>query len=289
MAKTARPLRRAPELVVLGHVTRDLITGHESLGGAAAFAARAASCFGVRTGVVTAAPPDFELLRELTRDPNVEVRRARAEQVTTFALDYSGPVRSVRLLHRAPPLAPADLPAAWRAPSLAYVAPVCGECPRRLVTRLAARALVVGAQGWLRGFARDGRVVPRIRAEALRLPSGILALVFSELDHPAAEALAVGFARQVPVVALTRGGAGATLLVGGVAHSIRAAPAVEVDPTGAGDVFGLVLGLALRHGLDPLAAARLAALAAARVVEGPGVGALPEFCMSPAWRKVVAA
>ena len=59
-------------------------------------------------------------------------------------------------------------------------------------------------------------------------------------------------------------------------EELPAAPAREVDPTGAGDVFGLVLTLELAHGTPPAAAGRAAAEAAARVVEGPGLGTLSD-------------
>src|SRR4051794_28826758 len=56
-----------PELLVLGHVTCDNLVGGTTsrLGGAAAFAARAAAHLGVRTAVVTAAPKTFTLLAPL--------------------------------------------------------------------------------------------------------------------------------------------------------------------------------------------------------------------------------
>jgi sugar/nucleoside kinase (ribokinase family) len=57
---------------------------------------------------------------------------------------------------------------------------------------------------------------------------------------------------------------------------VPAAPAQQVDPTGAGDVFALILGLASWAGRAPLDAARRAASAAARVVEGPGLGSLAQ-------------
>ena len=65
--------------------------------------------------------------------------------------------------------------------------------------------------------------------------------------------------------------------------------AEEVDPTGAGDVFGLVLGIAMHRGVGPLDAARLAAEAAARVIEGPGMGHLPEFYAGSSWQRLLAA
>jgi sugar/nucleoside kinase (ribokinase family) len=64
---------------------------------------------------------------------------------------------------------------------------------------------------------------------------------------------------------------------------LPAAPAREVDPTGAGDVFGVVLTLELAHGKQLVAAGRAAAWAAARVVEGPGLGTLPDSLPAP-WR-----
>ena len=65
-----------------------------------------------------------------------------------------------------------------------------------------------------------------------------------------------------------------TLFGGGERLEIPAAPAREVDPTGAGDVFGVVLTLELAAGKPLAAAGRAAAAAAARVVEGPGLGTL---------------
>ncbi len=63
-------------------------------------------------------------------------------------------------------------------------------------------------------------------------------------------------------VALTRGARGAPLIAETECVEIPAAPAREVDPTGAGDVFGVVLTLELAHG-KPLAVAGRAAAAAA--------------------------
>ncbi len=292
MAYDALHMRLAsatPELVIAGHVARDHIGRDIRLGGAASFAAQAAAALGVRTGVVTVAPDDFALLAPVARDPHVMISRRKSAEVTTFELDYSGPERRVRLLARAPDIRPSDIPAAWRGAELAYVAPVIGECGAEVITALAAKRVVVGAQGWLRAIERDGRVVPALAPEALHPPKGLYAVVFSELDHPDAQALARRFAEHTPVVALTRGARGATLYIHRRPHHVRADAAIEVDPTGAGDVFGLVLGLATQHGATVLQAARLAARAAARVVEGPGIGRLPEFCASEAWRQLRAA
>lgn len=82
------------------------------------------------------------------------------------------------------------------------------------------------------------------------------------------------YAAAGAIVAVTRGAEGATLLAGGARIDVPAMPADEVDPTGAGDVFGVVFTLRLAAGDPPTVGGAAAAAAAARVVEGPGIGRL---------------
>lgn len=266
-----------PELVVIGHVARDYVHNEQRLGGAAAFAACAAACLGVDTGVVTAAPENFDLLQPLSLDERISLVQINSQIETAFALDYSGPVRQIHLRGRACDIAAADIPEHFCDAPVAYIAPVIGECGGEVIARLRSNHIVVGAQGWLRTTNSAGLLVPTIATEALEPPPGISVVVFSELDHPEAESLAQRLAQSVGVVALTRGSKGVTLYEKSNTTHVAAFPADEVDPTGAGDVFGIVFGLALHRGMTPVAAARAAARAAASVVEGPGLGNLSEF------------
>lgn len=275
-----------PELVIVGHVTLDNIDNSVRLGGAASFAALAAAGMGVRTGVLTSSPSDFELAAPLKNHHCIHFSNKPSKHPTTFSLDYSRQVRKVSLLRRAETILAKDVPVHFKKAPLAYVAPVCGECGHAVIEALQAQHVVVGAQGWLRKFDAQGVVIPALTDEALHVPSQVNNLVFSELDHPDSEKLAKQFAARIPVVALTRGNQGATLFVDGRAHSISPAKAQEQDPTGAGDVFGIVLGLAIHGGASPVDAAHLAAEAAARVVEGPGIGKLETFCHDPDWTRI---
>ncbi|MBI5507685.1 MAG: carbohydrate kinase [Deltaproteobacteria bacterium] len=286
MIATSDP-RPAPDILIVGHVTRDLVRGEERLGGAAAFAARAAVIFGMRSALVTAAPEGMPLLKPLYDEPLIDIYLKPAPLPTTFTLDYSGKTRKIGLVARAPSLTPADIPVHLRQTPVAYVGPVAGECDAELISSLEAQHVIVGAQGWLRGAAQDGTVVPALTLDAVAPPHGIFALTLSELDHPDVESLAKSFAESIPVVAVTRGARGATLFAEGTTYEVPASPAIESDPTGAGDIFGLVLGLALHHGVPVFDAGRLASQAAARVVEGPGMGRLAVFAQSRDWRAVV--
>ncbi len=77
---------------------------------------------------------------------------------------------------------------------------------------------------------------------------------------------------ELGAVAVTRGGAGFSLLDAGGYHHVPALPIGEVfDATGAGDTFVAVATLGLCAGLSPLIATRLANAASALVVRRIGV------------------
>lgn len=262
-----------PALLVVGHVTRDEIAGELRLGGAVSYAAQAAVRLGVDTALVTVAPLGDPLLEPLRRLPGLRLRCVASEVMTTFAVAYAGTRRTLVLKRRAASLAPADIPEAWRRAPVAYVGPVTGECDRALVSSLGAGFVGVGLQGWLRRAGPDGEIEPALLSEALDPPRVQLAVV-SEEDHPDVDGVATRFATAGAIVAITRGARGATLIAPSGRLEIPPVPAREVDPTGAGDVFGVVLTLHLAAGSPPAEAARAAAAAAARVVEGPGLGRL---------------
>ena len=263
---------------MVGHITRDEVDGGVRLGGAASYAALAAATLGIETGLVTAAPPDDALLEPLRRAPRLSLHCVPSDVMTTFGLDYAGGQRRLWLRRRARALALDDIPAGWRRPRIAYVGAVAGECDTAFVTGLSAAFVGAGLQGWLRRTDDDGRVHP-VRslkdAPFLRDRPPLNVAVGSEEDHAAVEDVVAVFARRGAFWAITRGARGATIGTGAERIDVPAAAAHEVDPTGAGDVFGVVLTLELAYGKPLLAAGRSAAAAAARVVEGPGLGTLP--------------
>jgi sugar/nucleoside kinase (ribokinase family) len=270
-------------LLVLGHVTRDEVDGGVRLGGAASYASLAAARLGYETALVTVAPPDDPLLEPLRRAPRLRIHCVASDVMTTFALDYAGGQRRLWLRRRARPLVIGDVPAAWRQAGVAYVGPVAGECDAAFVRALQAGFVGAGIQGWLRRTNQDGRIEPLPLAEApdVREPPSVNVAVLSEEDHPGAGEVAQSYVAAGATVAITRGARGATLLTQKERVDVPAAPAREIEATGAGDVFGVVLTLELAAGKSMLAAGRAAASAAARVVEGPGLGTLPQSTPRP--------
>ena len=93
------------------------------------------------------------------------------------------------------------------------------------------------------------------------------------------EAALRALAKSVPVVALTRGAAGAIASDGNETVSVAAEPVAQVvDTTGAGDLFaaGFLLGLARERPLEECL--RLGALAAAEVISH--IGARPQTSLA---------
>jgi sugar/nucleoside kinase (ribokinase family) len=231
--------------------------------------------FGIDAAVVTVAPPSAPELDALRGLDSVQLRVIPSDVITSFEHASVGSRRVLTLLARARPIERDDIPLDWRAAEVIYAGPVAGELQPGTLAGLTGFG-ICGIQGWLRARAL-GPVSPRRLDGACEVPGCVRAVSFSSADHPAARALPSALTARGIVVAVTRGARGARVSWGGKQSYIAPAPARPVDSTGAGDVFTLVFGLCLRRGLAPEAAAERAALAAARVVEGPGLGTLPQI------------
>lgn len=261
-------------IVVVGHAARDVILRRDAppsspvLGGAVSYIGLAAAALGATVDIVTVAPEHEALLAPLDSDARITVTRSSAAPLTSFALDYTGKNRVVRLTHRAPTID--DVPERLRSASVAILAPVAAELPPASLGWFPNAQLTVGLQGFMRSARADGSLV------AVEPPSmrGANAVCLSDGDHPQAEMIARKLAAEVPIVVLTRGARGASLFHDGHEHHVPSVPADEVNPTGAADVFLAALAVHLARNASPMDAAREASYAAARSVEGPGLGNL---------------
>jgi sugar/nucleoside kinase (ribokinase family) len=263
-----------PDYLVIGDLTRDLLPDGRSIpGGTALYAATTAARLGVATAVLSSGAPG--LPPDLPAD--VQVSLVPSATQATFENRYS-PQGRVQLLHAlGARLSFADLPPAWRAAPVVHLGPLTGELSLELAAAFPDALVGVTPQGWMRAW--DLPLPAPIRRVAWRPDPAQLrhvdVLVLSIEDVGGDEALAASYARHCRLVAVTRGARGSTLYIGGEPHQIDAFPAVERDPTGAGDVFAAALLVRLRETSDPLHAASFASAVAACAIEGPGAQAVP--------------
>lgn len=287
-----------PDFLAIGHATRDLLPdGSWRLGGSVTFAARTAHQLGLRPAVVTSVPADLlTTLREAL--PGVPIANVPTDDATTFENIYvtePAPARRQYLRGRAASLPLEAVPQGWRAASIVLLAPLAGEIPPTLAAAFTDALVAATPQGWLRRWDATGRVVPGPLAdEAIILPC-LRALIVSRedllpapdspvesllpgvpRDAAAADTLIAGWARTVPLVAVTCGQAGALLHASGSAPvAFPGYPARELDPTGAGDVFAAAFLCELHRTNDPAAAVAFANRVAALSVEQPGAEGIP--------------
>ncbi|TAK30593.1 MAG: ribokinase [Chloroflexota bacterium] len=262
----------APDFLAIGHLTIDLVARRRQLGGAALYAALAASRLGMQTALVTSGAPAELIL--LSRFP-LSVASQPAAQTTTFRNAYKDQSRRQRLLARAAPIVPANIPVQWAVARIVYLAPVAGELGPELLHLFPASLRGIGMQGWMRSWDEHGKIhgIP-LPAAGAELTAAAVAFVSAE-DLDGAVDLIDRYACHTPCLVVTRGAEGADLYLNGQKHTSPAFSATSVDPTGAGDVFAAAFLVQLSQGADPLVAARFANCAASFVVERRGLAGVP--------------
>ena len=259
-------------LLAVGHVTWDKVPGGEVLGGAVTYACLAARKLGWEAAALTTAGSDFVPERDL---PGVAVFRRDAKTTTRFQhlYDEAG-VRHQVLLSRSDDVDLSVLPDSWRSPDALLLAPVAGEVGGGLATAFEAEVVGAAAQGWLRDFDEDGSVSARAWPTARADLAGVHVLFLSAEDLPEAASKSRELLGIVPIVALTRGWEGLTLLTRDFARDVPSLPRQEVDPTGAGDVFAAAFLVRYHETHDAVEASAFAACAASCVVEAVGAAGL---------------
>jgi len=265
--------RRRLDYLVIGHVTHDRTPeGAFTIGGTAAYAARTAQALGCRVGVITSAGEGLNLSEALS---NIEVLRVPASATTTFCNRYTSTGRVQTVEAVAAPLTADAVPPAWGTASVVHLGPVANECEPALADLFPNAFLGLTPQGWMRCWDRTGRVQPSPWESADALLPRANAVVLSEEDVGSDETLIAQWATRTQVLVITRGAAGCTVYAAGMKQDLPAPPAVEVDPTGAGDVFASVFFVRLQQEDSPWTAARLANCVAAISVTRPGLSGTP--------------
>lgn len=260
-----------PRLLSIGHVTFDRRDPGEVLGGSVCYASLTARRLGWEPGVLTAAGLDFDPERDLPGIPTF-VRRSGA--TTRFANLYGpGGQRRQVLSSRADDIELDPLPDEWRAPDALLIAPVAGEVRGALAPAFEAACVGAIGQGWLRAFDLEGNVSAKDWSEPERALEGVHVLFVSQHDlvegrDPHA------FLALVPLVAVTRGWQGVSILSREGDVDVPGFPRPEVDPTGAGDVFAAAFLVGYAEREDPQEAAVFACCAASCAVEGVGASSL---------------
>ena len=271
--KTMRPAEGLLDFLAVGHVTIDRVSGRKRLGGAAAFASLTAARLGLRSGLVTSAASNFPFWDSLH---GVEIHCQEAARSTELENIFEGSKQRQRVLAEAAPLTEASLASArGRLADDAAVlyCPVVHEVQLPLAPLASFGLAGVAPQGFFRQWKPRGLIEVRDWEDAPGALARADFVSMSEDDHVVSDELAQDFRGRA--FAVTKGAKGARIYSEGDVYDLPAFTAVEVDPTGAGDVFAAAFLLALREGRPVVRAARWAASVASFAVEAPGVEGIP--------------
>lgn len=261
-----------PRLLSVGHVCHDRAPGGDVVGGSVTYGSLTARRLGWEVAILTSAGADFDPAREL---PGVEVFVEPSAATTRFVNEYARDgTRSQTVTARAGDISFERLPDAWREPDALLFGPLAGELTGVSASGFAAGCVGAIAQGYVRAIDAFGRVSAKGWERPERDLLGVHVLFLSQHDLPEADARARELLSLVPIVALTRGWRGLTLLTRDGVHEVPSLPRPERDPTGAGDVFAAAFLVRYQESSDPLDAAAFGACAASCAVEGVGTTTL---------------
>lgn len=226
--------------LVIGHICHDLIPDGFTPGGAAAYAGLLTHRLGHATQILTSYGPDFQFASQFE---GLDLHVVPSATSTVFENIYQPDGQRIQYLHsRAALLTPADLPSHWQSPKTALLGPICDEVSFEFLDFFASQNTVTCAcpQGWMRQWDAQHRVSPKPIADWSVLAKADL-VSMSEADVGGDWELIRAIAKQVPLLVVTQGAAGATVFEAGVATHYPAQQVEEKSPTGAGDVFAASL------------------------------------------------
>ncbi|MBT4073895.1 MAG: hypothetical protein HOC77_09585 [Chloroflexi bacterium] len=269
----------APDFLAIGVLTLDVTPepgnphGRVRPGGAAAFAALCAQALGLNVAVVASAAPNYPIETVL---PGIDVHLVESN-FTTFFQNVYGPsgTRSQVLGARASSITLADVPDHWLTTPTVFLGPLVGEVPVGARDWFTDAAVGATVQGWLRRWDHYGRVTevagpPTEMADPTM--SSYRLLVGSKSEFGGSDEQEIkNWTDHADVLGVTDGKHGVHVYSTGSTTDVPGFPAVELDPTGAGDIWAAACLIRLVETNDPVVAARFANAAASISVERDGL------------------
>jgi sugar/nucleoside kinase (ribokinase family) len=267
-------MKRVPEFVTVGHVCRDILPdGAFSIGGSVSYASTTAYRLGYHVGIVTSTGPNLDLAEAF---PHMQIACHRSSATTVFENIYLEDGRRQILHQRADSITCERIPPEWRKSRLVYLGSIDKEIDPGVFSCFDPDALVgVMPQGFFRQWDEKGHISFTKWNPPKEILQHINVLVISELDVPDPYGLVHDWGRYVDVIVVTHAERGATVYHAGEKCRYPARPALEIDPTGAGDVFAAAFLIRYGETGDPCQAAPFANAVASFSVEAPGITGIP--------------
>jgi len=268
-----------PDFLAIGVLTYDVTPGpgnsHGRVrpGGAATYSALCAQALGLKVAVVASADADYPVESVL---PGIEVSIVESGFTTFFQNVYGRDGKRTQVLGaRSSYITCSDIPAEWLDAPIVFLGPLVREVPADAVNWFPNATVGATVQGWLRRWDDYGRVTEESGPHP-QLANGYRLLAGSTTEfHESDPGEMAGWMASTHVLGVTEGANGARIYTGGAPSHVPAYAANELDPTGAGDIWGASCLVRLAEGAEPVEAARFANAAASLSVEREGLSGVP--------------
>jgi sugar/nucleoside kinase (ribokinase family) len=261
----------AVDYLVIGHVAHDLTPDGPRLGGTVSYSALTARALGLRVGVLTASGPETSL--EPLKD--IPVISVESPHSTTFENIYTEGGRIQFLRAQAPSIDFNSVPEIWRRTPIIHLGPIANEMDSVLPAGFSSTLLGLTPQGWMRQCDDMCHVSHRLWTDAEAALKAADAVIISREDVGGNDELIEHWAHQTRLLVVTESAAGSVLYWNGDRRRFRAPKVVEVDATGAGDIYAAAFFTRLFTTHDPWEAARFATVLASYTVTRVGLGGIP--------------
>jgi sugar/nucleoside kinase (ribokinase family) len=272
--------------LAIGTVTEDVWKDGITPGGTVMYSSRTAKSFVENVAVLTPAAVRFDMK---TTFPDINVHRIPSPNTTQFENIYEmvqvkGEMRSMRrqVVRPSPIYITArHITQKLQNSAVVHLAPLCNEISADVMALFSADTFIgCTPQGWLRRWDERGHVTQEASnwTEAEAFFRRCNAVVLSIEDIMGDWSVVEEWRKRAHLMVVTVGADGCYAYINGVQHHVQTTKVMEVDPTGAGDIFAATLFVALqqkRYGDDVIGACRFANCIAAQSVTRRNLAGLP--------------
>lgn len=259
------------DYLVIGHLTKDLTPKGPLMGGTASFASLTGKMLGMKVGIITSCGDDIDR----SRLDGIPMIIKPSEQSTTFENVYTSTGRIQYTYFQAPVLDFSLVPDQWKNAPIVHLGPIAQESDPKLSKFFPNSMVVVTPQGYMRSWDSEGRVSPCEWPESSYVLGNSEIAVMSVEDVQGNESRIEEMASSVKILVVTEGPHGARVFWNGDVRRFLPPKMVEIDATGAGDIFAAAYFYRYLHTLDPWEAAQFATNLAAFSVLRRGLDSIP--------------
>lgn len=256
----------------IGHCCHDKIADQFVLGGTASYASMVAKQLKSRSSIITSVGEDFLYTKEF-KQSGIDLTLIPATKTTVFENIYLPEGRAQYIHHKAADITKDKLVADLEDVDILLLCPIANEVNIDVVDLFPGALKGASIQGWLRAWGDDKKIISADMDWTLLAALDIV--IISEEDINYSKVRLDHIVDAVSHVVLTDGVNGATVFCNQHEVKLPAFPVVEVEATGAGDVFTTAYLHHFHQTRDVEESCIFAHCAASFIVEGIGIRNLP--------------